>query len=218
MSLRVVWALGWGLLGGAMCSAQRAAPIDRLPAELRHAKPASSAAEQAAWDEAIFRYYRVPVTDASTFRKHPVQIDTREKHQYRTLVRDTVNEKPSFANDVATYEIGCGTGCFLLSLVEINTGKSYLLSDVNTWNAYLVDEYRRDSRALHVAALVGREGAGDRWYVWEDGTLKLMRYQPLPELCFSIGKDENYPDSKACHFVSTISDQAEERRKKREGR
>ena len=177
-----------------------------FPLELRHDRAANSAQEQRAWDDAVFAYYRVRTEARSLTLKHvpavsPV-LDTPAKRLYRTRLRALADHSPSFAQSVPVTEIGCGTSCFSLGLLNVDTGQTFLVQDVSSANVFVRAEYYLDSRALHVMGYVGRETASDRWYVWEGGGLHLVSAQPLPQECFDVGEYEQMWHSAACHFVA----------------
>lgn len=185
-----------------VCAAQSKG-FNHLPPQLRHARPAANAAEQRAREEAIFRYYAVPITHRGEGTHHPaVRIQTKDEHTYRTRFRDTVDNPPTFADTVATDEIGCGTGCFYLSLVDRVSGAGVLLPYLNAWNANMRADRRRNSRALHIMGYLGQEHSADRWYVWENGKLTLMALDPIPDDCFASGEDTAIFHNATCHFAA----------------
>ena len=180
--------------------------INLLPAPLRHNRPAKDAAEQKSWDEAIFRYYRQTETAGNTSdRKRPV-LDTRAKHNYRTRLRWMSREKPTFAGNAVAEDIGCGTSCFSVGVVVLNTGQTYLLENLGSANVFVRADYRLDSRIMHVMGFLGRQHAAERWYLLEPHALRLMFLQPMSDDCFDVGNLEALWSSATCKFVANTAE------------
>ena len=192
------------LAAAATCPAQKPVPLNRMPAQLQFGRPAQSAQEQRAREDAIFREYAVTPVRQENLRPVRVQIDTRLKRTYRTRLREAAGGKPVFAGSVAVDEFGCGTGCSSLAMVDLRTGASALLHGISEpWSNKRI-EMRSGSRALHVVGDVDETVPGDRWYVWTGSGLELMAFQPLPEDCFALDQDGKlaaYWASAACNFM-----------------
>ena len=198
------------LAASATCVAQKAAPLNRLPARLQFGQAARSAEEQRAREDAVFHEYAVTPLREADVKPVRVQIDTRLKRMYRTRLREAAGGKPVFAGSVAVSEFGCGTGCSSLAMVDLRTGASAMLHGISeAWSNKRI-EMRSGSRALHVVGDVDATVPGDRWYVWTGSGLELMAFQPLPADCFELDKDGKLAalwTSAACNFMPKQEEQ-----------
>ena len=181
-------------------------PVDLLPKELRHDRPARDAKEQKAWDEAIFEHYKELVTDYSEYDHRRPILDTRAKRMYRTRLREMSREHPTFAVNAVAEDIGCGTSCFSVGVVVLSSGETYLLSDLSSENVYVRADYRLDSRIMHVMGFLGKEHAADRWYLLEPHALRLVYLQPMSDDCFGAGAEPKFWESAGCKFVANTAE------------
>jgi hypothetical protein len=119
-------------------------------------------------------------------------LDTRDKREYRTMLREgVVDAKPNFAAKHVIVTWGCGTACVLGAYVDASTGKVTMIPfSLSGWRETSDDfepiDTRADSRLIVFSGMRGEEGVNGRhYYALEKGKLKHLE---------SADTDGNFPE------------------------
>jgi hypothetical protein len=103
--------------------------------------------------------------------------------RFRTLIRRADAEPPNFAGYLTATEVGCGTGCLFLIVVDRKTGRiQFFPSGVLSWSGDSregIDKFgfnfRVESRLIRVCGEVGGDGHLEcRYYDWTEAGPKLV--------------------------------------------
>ena len=109
----------------------------------------------------------------------------KEARRYRTAIREQANEGPNFAGRFRIVEIGCGTSCVTIVVVNSKTGEVFLPNNPNlvTWGGWWHElygpEYKLNSRLLVVYGQVNSSYApyGISYYEWRGKDFKLIHFE-----------------------------------------
>lgn len=104
---------------------------------------------------------------------------------YRTALRNQARKGPNFAGGYTIVQIGCGTGCSLLAVVDARTGRVFFptgLRDIHWagwWHDPYGPQYRVSSRLIVVYGQVNSEEApyGVTYFEWTGTDFKLLRFE-----------------------------------------
>ena len=129
----------------------------------------------------------------------PDVLSDPRSRSYRTQLRGWATEKPNFAGHYILATWGCGTGCTQIAVIDAASGKVFHPAGVRTTSVADVDaelldtddnpsprradfgslRYRAESRLLVLFGTPERkENRGISYYVWEDDTMKRIRFVP----------------------------------------
>ena len=148
-----------------------------------------------------FEQYATP---KEAVKPAPVKLNTPFARLFRTALRKGARQGPDFAGHYTVVQIGCGTACDNVAIVDALTGQVYIDPALNALSTDRIAEsqikdpiYRADS-ALFVALGWPHGGIeGVSYYRWT-GT-RMVRLASLPIL---EGCDPTYDkDRKAAHPV-----------------
>jgi hypothetical protein len=121
-----------------------------------------------------------------SFTGKPASVDLKshpKAHLFRTAIRRGSRRGPNFAGHFTIVEMGCGTGCTVIAVVDAINGKVVFPEEVNpigfvgTSPRYgLV--YRTDSNLFIVNGTPSsKTNDGSYYYLWKDGKLNLVYAQ-----------------------------------------
>ncbi len=136
-------------------------------------------------------------TNAPTFAQYPSETIYKGKiaavdlesapdaRRFRTRLREGAKKGPNFAGHYALVELGCGTSCATLAVVDVKNGHVFFpefspvgFPSLEEGN-HLMDQYgisyRKDSRLLIVNGIpFDKHKVGSYYYIWEAGKFKLI--------------------------------------------
>jgi hypothetical protein len=136
-------------------------------------------------------YAQSPKPDAELFAKYAVKmplhmatpkLDFKEPdvRMYRSRLRDAAANGRMFAGHYRAAVWGCGSGCIVFSIIDVETGEVYhfpgTISSDNEVGERLT--FRKDSRAVHTIGSINEGDSADRWYVWNGKEFKLISEKP----------------------------------------
>jgi len=106
--------------------------------------------------------------------------------RYRTALRLAAKQGPNFAGAFTFVQIGCGTGCQQIAVIDARNGSVYFpkgLPQVDWagwWHEPYGAQFRRDSRLVIVYGQAGGEDApsGVSYFEWGGTEFKLLRFEP----------------------------------------
>jgi hypothetical protein len=111
---------------------------------------------------------------------------TDPKHRtYRTAIARAVRKGPNFAGHYSIAEIGCGSGCMFIVVVDAVTGKAYsapfasLSFPAGGIREYQGPVYQIKSRLLIADGCADDQGCGAHYYEWKDNRFKLLRFEAV---------------------------------------
>ena len=116
-----------------------------------------------------------------------VLLDTREKRNFRTRLRESMAYPVAFAGEYVVVAWGCGSSCGQGAVVNARTGQVVFLP--GTFSGWMHDspsiEYRIDSRLMVLRGSINeKEPHGVHFYRLSGNHFKLIRHIPF----------ERYPD------------------------
>jgi hypothetical protein len=105
-----------------------------IPLSIAHAEKCQNAYPQGDWPCAFVAKVTNTVQNAPTakvFARNAAPIiDTKEKHEFRTMIRQIAKQPANFAGHYIAGSWGCGTGCTQWVIVDAITGKVSPIYDV----------------------------------------------------------------------------------------
>jgi len=109
----------------------------------------------------------------------------KEARRYRTAIREQAKEGPNFAGRFKIVEIGCGTSCVRIAVVNEETGEVYLPRTPNLiswggwWHELYGPEYKINSRLLVVYGQVNSSEVpyGVSYFEWQGKDFKLIHFE-----------------------------------------
>jgi hypothetical protein len=152
---------------------------DYLAARHRYIVPTQHAAgQQAAPSAKSTDALMAKYPAGAPYKGKPAAVDLfshKDARTYRTVLREKAQEGPNFAGHMTVVEIGCGSSCVMVLLVDARDGRVHLGPDVFPTIGV---EYRLDSRLLVTnppEAVSKYEGPAYRsqtaYYLWSNGRL-----------------------------------------------
>lgn len=105
------------------------------------------------------------------------------QREYRTMIRDAVSKGPNFAAHYTIATAGCGGGCILGALVDLQSGKTYDLpfKTLTASSAAPVENdpepltFRKSSRLLIASGCLNEDSdkCGTSYYEWTGNQFRL---------------------------------------------
>lgn len=185
--------------GGALFDAKAVSPeiVSFLRSALAADEPSKTVAEMMGPQFDDFKK-RVMAAPSLTFAAFPVEgvfqgaparpalASHPRASTYRTALRARARRGPDFAGHYTVVQIGCGTGCALIALVDAETGKVFFPAGLRQvhwagwWHEPHGPEYRVSSRLLLVHGQANDEAAehGIWYFEWTGNDFRLLGFGP----------------------------------------
>ena len=95
-----------------------------IPRSIAHAEMCQNAYPEGDWPCAFVANTVQNAPTAKVFARNAAPIiDTKEKHEFRTMIRQIAKQPANFAGHYVAGDWGCGTGCTQWAIIDTRSGK-----------------------------------------------------------------------------------------------
>src|SRR5262249_44768302 len=119
------------------------------------------------------------------FECNPATVSLLTKHArvYRTMLRDSAKDGPTFAGHYTIGQWGWGAGCVQFAIIDAKTGNVYFppfYVSIVAGPEEKMDQipeplqFKRDSKLLIVTGARNEKGGGEYYYKWANNKLPLI--------------------------------------------
>jgi len=110
----------------------------------------------------------------------------KDARTYRTVLRSEAKKGSNFAGQYRFVEIGCGTECIIVAVIDERTGQVYFPENIQyiLWSKVVHEPfgpvYKPNSRLLIVYGQINIDEAenGISYYEWKNGEFRLIKFEP----------------------------------------